>query len=212
MTPARPRGATPTKQRIFETAVELFSREGYSAVSVRDLTRAVGIKESSLYNHFASKEGILEAIYQHFQAEMGKVKPPSNLPELLATVPTEVLLRKGFERFLDVADTPLMARIYRILVVEQFRDPRARDLMEGLFEFPLAAATQLFEAMTQDAASLSTARRLAITYQYALHALVAQYSLKKHHGLDTHAIEQRISEHIAGSAALIDRHLKGASQ
>ncbi len=212
MSPTRPRGATPTKQRIFEAAVELFSCEGYSAVSVRDLTRAVGIKESSLYNHFASKEAILEAIYQHFQAEMAKVRPPSNLSDLIATVPTEFLLRKGFERFLEVADTPLMARIYRILVVEQFRDPRACDLMEGLFEFPLAAATQLFEAMAQAASSLGTARQLAITYQYALHALVAQYSLKKHHGQDTREIEQRISEHIAGTAALIDRLLKGASQ
>ncbi len=211
MPPAHPKGETPTKQRIFDVAVELFSRDGYSAVSVRDLTREVGIKESSLYNHFASKDQILAAIYRHFQEELAKVKPPENLGALIGSIPTGLLLERSFQRFLDVADTPTMARIYRILTVEQFRDPRARDLMLALFEFPLAQVSALFGALADDDAQ-HAARPLAIAYQYALHALVAQYSLINHHGMDTREIKRRTSEHIAGMASLLDHHLKGASQ
>lgn len=41
-----------TKDNIIEQALRLFSAKGFEAVSVRDIARAVGIKESSLYYHF----------------------------------------------------------------------------------------------------------------------------------------------------------------
>jgi AcrR family transcriptional regulator len=53
---------TPTRQRILDAALELFARQGYAATSVRELARAVGLRESSLYNHFAGKEAILHAL------------------------------------------------------------------------------------------------------------------------------------------------------
>ena len=44
-----------TKARILWEALELFSSKGYKGVSVRDIAGAVGIRESSLYNHFKGK-------------------------------------------------------------------------------------------------------------------------------------------------------------
>ena len=37
-----------TKEKILDTALELFSRQGYDGASVRDIARAVGIRESSM--------------------------------------------------------------------------------------------------------------------------------------------------------------------
>jgi len=50
------------KQRILEAAARLFRDKGYSATSMRDLASAVQLKASSLYNHIASKEEILQEI------------------------------------------------------------------------------------------------------------------------------------------------------
>lgn len=50
------------KQRILEAAAQLFRDKGYSATSMRDLAKAVDLKASSLYNHIASKEEILQEI------------------------------------------------------------------------------------------------------------------------------------------------------
>jgi AcrR family transcriptional regulator len=44
------------KNKIIEVSIELFSEKGYNAFSIRDITKKVGIKESSLYNHFHSKQ------------------------------------------------------------------------------------------------------------------------------------------------------------
>ena len=48
----------PTRDRIVQQALLLFSRKGYGAVSVQEIARAVGIRAPSLYNHFDSKRAI----------------------------------------------------------------------------------------------------------------------------------------------------------
>jgi AcrR family transcriptional regulator len=48
-----------TLRRIYESALLLFGQRGYHAVSVRDITREVGVQASSLYAHVKSKEQVL---------------------------------------------------------------------------------------------------------------------------------------------------------
>jgi len=50
------------KQEIIRIAAKLFKEKGYSAVTMRDLAKAMGIKAASLYNHIDSKEDILNSI------------------------------------------------------------------------------------------------------------------------------------------------------
>lgn len=50
------------KDEIIKTAAKLFKEKGYSAVTMRDLATAMGIKAASLYNHIKSKQEILNAI------------------------------------------------------------------------------------------------------------------------------------------------------
>jgi AcrR family transcriptional regulator len=51
-----------TRERILAEALQLFAESGYGGASMRELARRVGVRESSLYNHFAGKAAILEAI------------------------------------------------------------------------------------------------------------------------------------------------------
>jgi len=55
-----------TKDKIFSTALRLFADNGYEKVSVRAIADAVGIKVSSIYNHYKNKEQILEACYKFY--------------------------------------------------------------------------------------------------------------------------------------------------
>ena len=50
------------KQEIINAASILFKEKGYSAVTMRDLAKAMGIKAASLYNHIQSKQEILSTI------------------------------------------------------------------------------------------------------------------------------------------------------
>lgn len=50
------------KEEIINSAAKLFLERGYSAVTMRDLAKKLGIKAASLYNHIASKHEILETL------------------------------------------------------------------------------------------------------------------------------------------------------
>ena len=50
------------KEEIIKTATKLFREKGYSAVTMRDLAKSMGIKAASLYNHINSKQEILKDI------------------------------------------------------------------------------------------------------------------------------------------------------
>ncbi len=50
------------KQEIIAVASTLFKEKGYSAVTMRDIAKSMGIKAASLYNHIKNKEEILTFI------------------------------------------------------------------------------------------------------------------------------------------------------
>ena len=54
-------GGTP-REEILDAAAELFTSRGYAATSTRMIADAVGIRQASLYYHFASKEELLEEL------------------------------------------------------------------------------------------------------------------------------------------------------
>jgi AcrR family transcriptional regulator len=51
-----------TADRIRATSAVLFAERGFAATSVRDIAAAVGVAPGAIYNHFESKEAILNAI------------------------------------------------------------------------------------------------------------------------------------------------------
>lgn len=58
-----------SRDRILESALELFSQRGYAATGVYDIARAAGIEKTALYWHFGSKEGLLAAVLDLMDAE-----------------------------------------------------------------------------------------------------------------------------------------------
>jgi AcrR family transcriptional regulator len=65
------------KQEIINEASILFKEKGYSAVTMRDLAKSMGIKAASLYNHIQSKQEILSTIIiglaEEFTVGMNKI-------------------------------------------------------------------------------------------------------------------------------------------
>ncbi|MDR0519172.1 MAG: TetR/AcrR family transcriptional regulator [Clostridiales Family XIII bacterium] len=53
---------SPTKERILFKSSILFSSKGYDAVSIRDIADSVGITSGAFYNHFESKEKLMDVV------------------------------------------------------------------------------------------------------------------------------------------------------
>jgi len=54
---------TPTRDRLMAAALDLFAEKGFRATTVGDIEAAAGLvpRRGGLYNHFPSKEALLEA-------------------------------------------------------------------------------------------------------------------------------------------------------
>ncbi|MCD4785577.1 MAG: TetR/AcrR family transcriptional regulator [Candidatus Eremiobacteraeota bacterium] len=60
------------QQQIIEAAINLIASDGIQKLSIRNLTRNIGITEPALYRHFDSKQDLLIEILNYFE-ETGKV-------------------------------------------------------------------------------------------------------------------------------------------
>lgn len=57
--------ALPTRQRLIETAAELFYAQGFQAVGLDAILDAVGITKTAFYKHFESKDALILAVLDH---------------------------------------------------------------------------------------------------------------------------------------------------
>ena len=57
----RTAGKVAMQERILDTTDRLFYRQGIRAVGVDTIAAAVGISKRTLYNHFPSKDELIEA-------------------------------------------------------------------------------------------------------------------------------------------------------
>lgn len=189
----------PTRERIFEAAVDLFARDGYSGVSIRDITRAVDIKESSFYNHFPSKEALLQAILDYFRVRYRQLTASEvDLDEILPQRTPEEFWMRGALLSFDIMQDPMMKKINCILTLEQYRSPQAQQIiLEEIIERPLKFASLVFEKMIK----LGKIRPydpelLASEYLMPTYTLTLQFMLLDAAGLDTSAVRERLMAHI----------------
>ena len=56
-----------TKEKILETALTLFEREGFAGTSMADIAGELGITKGALYRHYAGKRDIFESILRRME-------------------------------------------------------------------------------------------------------------------------------------------------
>ena len=125
-----------TRQRILDKALELFAAQGYDSVSVGEIAKAVGIKAPSLYNHFAGKQAIFDAIVEataaQYEADTDKIDIHVQNAAQDVPVFTEISEEALFEKVRQIFDYSLhneaISRFRRMMTIEQFRSPELAAL------------------------------------------------------------------------------------
>src|SRR6056297_2781556 len=103
---------TSTREKILNEALDLFAAKGYHGTSMREIAKAVGIKGSSIYNHFSGKEDIFSELFNYLA--------PLNLES-----------EKFQEKFMTAAADPLKALNYFAnIVIDEMQDNKKVKLLK----------------------------------------------------------------------------------
>ena len=118
---------TQTKDKIFDTALDLFSHKGYESVSVRTIASEVGIKESSIYNHYSSKKDILMSILNYFEEYFkGNPLDDENIRKLLEENPEE-FYHQGSEMFKQQIFEEKILKIMKLIFVQMYQIDEVKE-------------------------------------------------------------------------------------
>ncbi|MBR2796893.1 MAG: TetR/AcrR family transcriptional regulator [Clostridia bacterium] len=165
--------AKDTKERILETALQMFSQNGYAGTNVRELTASLGLVKSSMYKHFESKEAIwnalLDKMIAYYDERFGSSEHLPPVPDSLEGL---VQMTMGMVNFTIHDEKIIMTR--KVLAIEQYRDERARGLATKHF---LTGLTDMFTPVLAGMMDKGLLRRddprmLAFAYTAPISALI----------------------------------------
>lgn len=141
--------AKDTKQRILEEALVMFSERGYEGTNMRELAQALGLGKSALYKHYASKEDIWNSMLDQIEARYSEsFGSDDNLPPIPDSCEELVEMSMGMIGFTAHDGQIILTR--RLLLMEQFRDERAKSLAADHFLNRLEHIfTYVFEGMME---------------------------------------------------------------
>ena len=120
-----------TKEKIFDTFIELTSAHGYENVPTRDIAKRIGINAASIYYHYKSKEEILEHVYAYYaEYQYENRRPAGEMKKIIETESAGDIIQALHYTF--VTDDPKkyvrMILITKIIYMRLFQDPRANAM------------------------------------------------------------------------------------
>lgn len=173
--------AGETKERILETALELFAQSGYLGTSMSDIAARLGITKAALYKHYAGKQKILDRIVQRMNeldaARAAAYEMPGAAPEDFAqaylNTPLDRIRAYSTAQFDHWTREPFSANFRKMLTLEQYRDARLAQLyQENLASGPVKYMAAIFGSLTD---SDETAMQLALDFYGPIYLLYSVY-------------------------------------
>ena len=146
-----------TKERILETALTLFAREGYAGVSMADIAGELGITKGALYRHYAGKRDIFESILRRMEQMDAENAADHDVPAepiersaaSYGDTQIESILAYSEAMFRYWTEDPFASAFRRMLTLEQYRDcEMARLYSQYITGGPLKYMADLFREMS----------------------------------------------------------------
>lgn len=137
------------KKEIIMATLELAANKGLGNVSMNMIADKVGIKKPSLYNHFSSKEELVEVMYQFLREE---AKKTANIGAIdyttfFAGKSALEVLRMMVGGYFNMNQQEHMMNFYKVIYSERSLNPLAAKIVVEETDKMILATKQLFYAM-----------------------------------------------------------------
>lgn len=163
------------KEEILLVTLELAAENGLSNVSMVQIAEKIGIRKPSLYNHFKSKEEIIEAMYQYFR---GKSKETLSLTdidygEFVKDKSMEEALQQSVSNYMNMNSGGKMFLFYKVIYSERAINPNAAKIMAEETRRMIIATKNLFYALqAHGKISIDGVDMAATSFAMTIHAMM----------------------------------------
>jgi len=112
-----------TKAKILNIAVDMFAGRGFEKVTMREIAAAVNINAASIYNHFKSKNAILEYILKDYEAQNSRIFCDDSVVSLLKENPTPEGILSCMQLVFPEGEEEYNLKVLYVILQEQHRNP-----------------------------------------------------------------------------------------
>ena len=119
------------KEEIVLITLELAAEKGLANVSMSMIADKIGIKKPSLYKHFASKEEIVEAMYEYLRRqakEKANIKP-IDYSTFFAGKTVYEILQSVVRGYIQMNHQEKMLNFYKVIYSERSLNPMAAKIL-----------------------------------------------------------------------------------
>jgi AcrR family transcriptional regulator len=147
-----PRGSRrPARERVLDSALELFGSKGFAATTTRDIAARAGVNEVTLFRNFGSKQGLFAAVF----AERSLVPAVTGSVEFDTETPLDEMLLRNVETVLGILKAN--RHIFMVMLGDSWRQPKAR---RNLGDVPLQMAIDFLASMLEGQMDAGRLRRM----------------------------------------------------
>ena len=148
-----------TKEKILMTALRLFARDGYEAVSVSMIAGELGITKGALYKHYKNKRDIFDSIVERMYRLDAEKSREHNVPEEkreqnpaeYENVSLVSLKEFTVSQFLLWTEDEFASDFRKMLTREQYRSAEMTELYASCFTSgPVAYTEDIFREMIKN--------------------------------------------------------------
>ena len=167
-----------TRERILLTALDLFSKKGYDAVSTSAIAGELGLTKGALYRHFPNKEAIFESILRRMEYNDAESAAAYDMPaqeksvsaEGYAQASLDALISYSLHQFRYWTLDGFACPFRRLLTLEQYGSERMAKLFsQYITGGPIAYLEDIFAEIAEGDARLNAVQFYAPMFAaYAL--------------------------------------------
>ncbi|MBO4357644.1 MAG: TetR/AcrR family transcriptional regulator [Candidatus Methanomethylophilaceae archaeon] len=163
------------RNEIVFATLELAAENGLGSVSMQQIANKIGITKASLYNHFSSRDEIVEAMYETIrQASKQKVVRTNIDYDALAKSGTfyEVIM-KAVSSYRAIVQEPQMFLFYKLIMAERSINPAAAEIMVKETKTMIDATKALFRSLeANEKAEFMDLDLAAFSFSMAIHSII----------------------------------------
>ena len=183
--------ASDRRLQLIETALDFFSRKGFSGTTTKEIAAAAGVTEAIIFRHFPTKQDLYNAVLDHRHEGGQLAECIARWKSFMDRSDDEGLFRSMIENILEAHRSDL--RVHRVLLFAALEGHETALEYNRQFSFPIYELLCQYVTRRQGEGALLAGNPGAIIA--AVYGMAEQYAtMTQMFGFHTNATDQQMAD------------------